>query len=284
MRRLSLLALVLIAACSDAVENPAPQNDASSNRSGENSLAPPAIGRPDGLAGDQTRDAEGTTDPRGPQGATRVLQSYFALLEAGRYPAAHRLWWNGGRASGMSPVEFATSFGKYAEYHAKVGTPSAIEGAAGSAYIDVPVQVYGLLKGGEPFNAAGTMTLRRVNDVPGSTAEQRQWRIYRSAIPRIGVATTPSLRFVGRWASDERACASRAWRFTQRSLETPAGSVCRFSKVTNVPGGYDIAARCTAEGPPVNDVLKLRFAESARALLFESRSIADAGLVACSSS
>jgi hypothetical protein len=48
-----------------------------------------------------------------------------------------------------------------------------------------------------------------------------------------------------------------------------------------VPGGYDIAARCTSEGPPVDDLLELRFAQSARAMLFESRSIADAGLERC---
>jgi hypothetical protein len=65
-------------------------------------------------------------------------------------------------------------------------------------------------------------------------------------------------------------------------LRTPAGSVCAFSEVKAVPGGYDIAATCTAEGPPAKDMLKIRFAESARAMLFESRSIADAGLIACS--
>jgi hypothetical protein len=36
-----------------------------------------------------------------------------------------------------------------------------------------------------------------------------------------------------------------------------------------------------AEGPARDDMLRLRFAESARALLFDSRTIADAGLVRC---
>jgi len=88
-------------------------------------------------------------------------------------------------------------------------------------------------------------------------------------------------RFVGRWAAEDRLCASAAWRFTETGLETPAGSVCRFGEVREVPGGYDISARCTAESPERDDLLKLRFAESAGGMLFESNSIADAGLVRC---
>ena len=88
-------------------------------------------------------------------------------------------------------------------------------------------------------------------------------------------------RFVGRWAADERLCASAAWRFDAEGLETPAGSVCRFDEVREVPGGYDIAARCTAEAPERADTIRLRFAESAVGMTFEADVIADAGLVRC---
>jgi hypothetical protein len=90
-----------------------------------------------------------------------------------------------------------------------------------------------------------------------------------------------SQRFVGRWAAVEGLCDNAAWTFTATELRTPAGSVCRFTGIDEVPGGYDIAARCTAEGPERDDVLELRFAESAGALLFDSESIADAGLIRC---
>ena len=50
-----------------------------------------------------------------------------------------------------------------------------MEGAAGSVFIEVPARV--VL---EPESLAGTVTLRRVNDVPGSTAEQRRWHVYRT--------------------------------------------------------------------------------------------------------
>lgn len=91
-----------------------------------------------------------------------------------------------------------------------------------------------------------------------------------------------SPRFVGRWATTEQNCATLAWEFTAETLDTPAGSHCDFNSVEEAPGGYDIAATCTAEGPPTEDTLELRFAESAGALLFSSESIADAGLVPCS--
>ena len=88
-------------------------------------------------------------------------------------------------------------------------------------------------------------------------------------------------RFVGHWAAEERLCARAPWRFSETELRTHAGSICRFTEVREVPGGYDIAARCTAEAPERDDMLKLRFPESAGGMLFESDSIADAGLVRC---
>lgn len=96
-------------------------------------------------------------------------------------------------------------------------------------------------------------------------------------LPKAG----EGLRFIGKWAADQQSCESAAWQFTETTLRTPAGSACSFNRVTEVPGGYDIQATCTAEAPPTSDTLKLRFAESAEALLFESDTIADAGLVFC---
>jgi hypothetical protein len=275
--RLLLLALVMLFACTKSTDDAA-RDEAVNGTAAEDPVSPRASGQTGGLPNDRT-PAEGRLDARSPQAAAQVLQQYFALIEAARYADAYRLWWDGGRASGMSLPEFGGSFTRYREYHAEIGAPGAIEGAAGSAYVDVPVQLYGRLMSGEPFSARDTMTLRRANDVPGSTVEQRQWRIYRSDLRPP--AAPAHYRFVGRWATEKRNCRLVAWRFTANSLTTPAGSVCRFAHVRQVPGGYDVAARCTAEGPPTDDTLKLRFAESAKALLFESDVIADAGLIRC---
>ncbi len=90
-----------------------------------------------------------------------------------------------------------------------------------------------------------------------------------------------ALRFVGRWAAEVNACDSAAWRFGADRLETPAGSVCTFGDVTPVDGGFDIAARCTAEGPEQDDTIRLRFDEEARRMRFESESVAGDALVYC---
>ena len=186
MSRVPLAFLLLLAACdrgpvqaplagrNDSVAQPEP----SQNRAAEAPLNPPAPGQPGGLPDDRTPVSEGPFAETSPQGAASVLERYFALVEQRRYPDAWRLWSDAGRGSGKSEADFAADFGRYREYHANIGAPGDAEGAAGSVYVEVPVQVYGRLADGAAFNATGTATLRRVNDVPGSTAAQRRWHIH----------------------------------------------------------------------------------------------------------
>lgn len=140
-------------------------------------LTPPEPGQPGGLPDDRRPVSEAPFTADSAQGAADVVQTFFANLEAGHHQQAWQLWLEGGKASGMSAPEFAASFDRYEEYHARVGAPGRIEGAAGSLYVEVPVQIYGRLDGGRPFNASGKVRLWRTNEVPGSSAEQRQWRI-----------------------------------------------------------------------------------------------------------
>lgn len=88
-------------------------------------------------------------------------------------------------------------------------------------------------------------------------------------------------RFIGRWAVHDGLCANSAWTFTADELRTPTGSVCRFGNVSEVPGGYDIAASCSSRGEQREDRLQLRFAESANGLLFDAEHISDTGLTRC---
>lgn len=88
-------------------------------------------------------------------------------------------------------------------------------------------------------------------------------------------------RYVGRWAATEQLCTSGAWRFAPKRLDTAGEVSCAFDSVDKVPGGYDIHANCTAEAPPQPDTIKLRFAESAQAMLVESRVLSSAGLIYC---
>jgi hypothetical protein len=124
------------------------------------------------LPDDRTPVSEAPFAPASAQGAANVLQTYYALIEAGKYAEAFRLR---EPSQGLSADRFAASFEDYAEYHARIGTPSRPHGAAGSLYVEVPVQLYGRLKDGRPFSNAGTVTLRRSNNVPGGSKE---WRIY----------------------------------------------------------------------------------------------------------
>ena len=132
-----------------------------------------------GLPDDRELVEEGPIDPKSGQGAGQVLQSYAALLEQGRFDEAWRLWTGDGAGSGLSRPGFEQAYSKYAEIHAEIGAPGPVEGAAGSAYVEIPVRFYGRRKDGPSFNSPGSVTLRRANDVPGSTAEQRRWHIYR---------------------------------------------------------------------------------------------------------
>jgi hypothetical protein len=150
-------------------------------------LSPDTIkpGDPGALPDDRTPISEDSIDPKSAQGAGQVLQLFGGLLEQRRFDEARDLWSDAGKASGLTEAEFIAAYRKYSEIHSEVGKPGKLEGAAGSIYVDGPFRLYGKLETGKPFNLLGSVTLRRVNDVPGTTAEQRRWHIYRSSlVPR----------------------------------------------------------------------------------------------------
>ena len=114
--------------------------------------------------------------------AAKLLDDYFAAVATKQYRRAYRMWGGNGEATGMSEAEFAASFAKYKIYDGDAGTPGDSEGAMGSVYVEFPVKVTGVLARGGGFVLEGPMTLRRVNDVDGSTAEQRRWHISASGL------------------------------------------------------------------------------------------------------
>lgn len=89
-------------------------------------------------------------------------------------------------------------------------------------------------------------------------------------------------RFTGHWAVDQAACKSPPWKFTEKDLTTKGEVYCRFDKIEAVPGGYDITAACQAEGNETRETMRLRFAESAGAMLVESdQTYKGIGLIRC---
>ena len=109
---------------------------------------------------------------KGPAGALAVVKEYAALAEQGKYAEAAKHWTNATAAA-----QFATSLEDYPKFGLTAGTPGEQEGAAGSSFIDIPLTLDLTLRSGSPYAMTCKATLRRVNDVPGSTEEQRRWRI-----------------------------------------------------------------------------------------------------------
>lgn len=140
-------------------------------------LNPAAPGQPGGLADDKTPISEAPFAPDSPQGAANVVQTYYALIGAGKYADAWKLWGDGGKASNQSADAFAASFAKYSEYHANIGAPGREDAGAGQRYITVPVQAYARLKDGKAAYWIGSVVLHRTADIDGATAEDKMWRI-----------------------------------------------------------------------------------------------------------
>jgi hypothetical protein len=116
-------------------------------------------------------------DPKSPEAAQRLVEQFADRLEARRFGEAYEL------IADMLPTwkegEFSGEYSAKREIRTEVGKPTAPEGAAGSVYITVPLSVSGRERNGDRFRESWTLTLRRVNDVPGSSTEQRRWHIER---------------------------------------------------------------------------------------------------------
>ena len=186
----ALLPLLLVAACDgreeSAIDNMA--NGANAVQVENNvraeamavmePLKPPAPGTPGGLPDDRTPLVEGAILPDSAQGAAQVVQGYYGLLEEKRFVDAQDLWDQSGTIGSQDDAHFVARFRGFSEIHANIGAPSEPEGAAGSLYVTVPVQIYGrIAANNKPWYALRQVTLRRVNDVPGSSTEARRWHI-----------------------------------------------------------------------------------------------------------
>jgi hypothetical protein len=123
-----------------------------------NKSAPPETSLP---------EPKGPIDPTSVEAAGQVVQHYGALIEQKRFAKAAKLWGN---------AEAAAAFAKQLRpgIHLQIGELGESEGAAGSIYTTMPVVFYS-----DTLRRSADIILRRVNDVPGSTEEQRRWHIER---------------------------------------------------------------------------------------------------------
>jgi hypothetical protein len=112
-------------------------------------------------------EPEGTIDPKSVEAAGQVVQHYGALIEQNRFRDAAKLWGDAQAAAAFAKALRPST-------HLEIGDLGQTEGAAGSIYTTIPVVFYG-----DGSRQPANVILRRVNDVPGSTAEQRRWHIER---------------------------------------------------------------------------------------------------------
>lgn len=108
--------------------------------------------------------------------AADIVQAYFERLAAGRANEARRF-----RRTDDGHDALARQLAGLSRDDIAVGPAGRVEGAAGSLYVNVPVTVVD-----EAANGFGNVTLRRSNNVPGATAEQRAWRIVRVEWQALG--------------------------------------------------------------------------------------------------
>lgn len=175
MKSSPLMLAVALAACQPPTDSdpPVPENSpaAPAPSSGPSAAtAPPP--QPSATATSPDRFEPPLLTPeaeRGEKGARNVLLSWAAAMEAGDFASARALFRN---------QPDPTDYSGYREITVGFGDGD-IEGGAGSLYYAVPVWLTATTATGAPARREGTITLRRVNDVPGSTAAQRRWGIER---------------------------------------------------------------------------------------------------------
>ncbi|MCJ2188094.1 hypothetical protein [Novosphingobium beihaiensis] len=116
-------------------------------------------------------DMAALTERRDPE---RLLRYYTNALRVGDWVDAARAW---SLDAQMTPEKLQAEFGGQTSPKIAVGKGDT-EGAAGSLYYEAPIVVD--FADGRP-SRRGTIVLRRVNDVPGASEEQLNWRIERTS-------------------------------------------------------------------------------------------------------
>jgi hypothetical protein len=126
---------------------------------------PPAMHSPDQAPGQAT-----------PAAAQETLRRYYGAINAKDYAAAYALWSNHGASSRQSAEDFAQGYARTLMVDARIGEPGKPEGAAGSRYIRVPVDLASAQADGSSRHYRGSFTLRAVV-ADGATPEQQQWHL-----------------------------------------------------------------------------------------------------------
>lgn len=121
-------------------------------------------------------DKTSATGPKSTDAALDLARQFAGLVSARKFDQAYALLQ---AASGFaSAADLKRHFAPYSDLDLTVidSPPPEPEGAAGSIYLTVQAELSGMV-GGRRVHHPATITLRRVNDVPGSSEAQRRWHI-----------------------------------------------------------------------------------------------------------
>jgi hypothetical protein len=167
-------AFILVSGCSRRAANEAEPN-ANAPVSSVARPPPPLPSAPPPATRAAKPQAEPTIDPKSPAAAQELVIDFAQLLNQSKFGEAYMLL-----GPGAPPrKDFDERFAPYSGLNVSTGKPGEPEGAAGSIYIEVPLTITGTDKSGKRVERSASAVLRRVNDVPGSTEEQRHWHIER---------------------------------------------------------------------------------------------------------
>ncbi|MEH2258230.1 hypothetical protein [Nostoc sp.] len=119
------------------------------------------------------------------QQAIQVIRDYYSAIARQDYKQAYSAWEGNGAASKQSFDQFKQGFANTTSVAVEVGKPGRLDPGAGSIYIQIPVTITTVTSNGTPQRFRGSYVLRRVNNVPGSTPEQRKWHLYSAKITRV---------------------------------------------------------------------------------------------------
>lgn len=167
---LALLSLIFMVGCGDSGVGAAQKKTDMASPSSNSTDMPAAVASTSPTP-TPTPIALTTLDPERLESrdCKTVLSFYADALHAGLYKEAARVW---GKDWAVSTATLERRYSAEQPVSLELGEIS-VEGGAGSLYCEVAA----VLKTNGNQARTGKIALRRVNDVPGATAEQLRWHI-----------------------------------------------------------------------------------------------------------
>ena len=126
------------------------------------------------MSADEQAIASVPESEKGEKAARKLVLTWALALENKQFDKAYAL--SGQAAAGVSAAQYAAQWQPYRSITVSVDD-GQMDAGAGSLFYIAPVQITTTTKDGKTIDQAGSINLRRVNDVLGATPEQLRWHI-----------------------------------------------------------------------------------------------------------